>query len=95
MLDMASGHRVAVELELTAKSSGRMSRIMSAYASDSRIDHVLYLVANRSIAARVQQSAHRAGIPERVHVQRARARRHRRRRGWNRQTRRARASARR
>jgi hypothetical protein len=69
MLDMKSGHRVAVELELTAKSSGRMNRIMSAYASDSRIDHVLYLAANRSIAARVQQSARRAGIAERVHVQ--------------------------
>jgi len=69
VLDMASGHRVAVELELTAKSSGRMNRIMSAYASDARIDHVLYLAANSSIAARVQESARRAGIPERVHVQ--------------------------
>ena len=69
VLDMASGHRVAVELELTAKSSGRINRIMRAYASDARVDHVLYLAANRSIAARVQESARRAGIPERVHVQ--------------------------
>jgi hypothetical protein len=68
LLEMASGHRVAVELELTAKSSGRTNRIMSAYASDSRIDQILYLAANSSIAARVHESARRAGIPERVHV---------------------------
>jgi hypothetical protein len=69
LLALASGHRVAVELELTAKSSGRMNRIMTAYASDSRVDEVLYLAANSSIAARVRESARRAGIPERVHVQ--------------------------
>jgi hypothetical protein len=69
MLDTASGHRVAVELELTAKSAGRMNRIMNAYASDARVDEVLYVTANRSIAARVRDSARRAGIPERVHVQ--------------------------
>ncbi len=69
VLDTASGHRVAVELELTAKSSGRMRRIMSAYASDSHIDHVLYLAANASIAQRVADAARRAGIPDRVHVQ--------------------------
>ena len=69
MLDLASGHPLAVELELTAKSSGRMTRIMRAYASDSGVDHVLYVAANRSIATRVRESARRAGIPERVHVQ--------------------------
>jgi uncharacterized protein YceH (UPF0502 family) len=69
MVDTAGGHRVAVELELTAKSAGRMTRIMNAYASDARVDHVLYVVANRSIGARVSESARRAGIPERVHVQ--------------------------
>jgi hypothetical protein len=68
-LDTGSGYRVAVELELTAKSAGRMNRIMNAYASDARVDHVLYVVANRSIASRVRESARRAGIPERVHVQ--------------------------
>jgi hypothetical protein len=68
-LDMASGHRVAIELELTAKSSRRLNRIMIGYASDASIDSVLYLAANRSIATRVQESARRAGIPERVHVQ--------------------------
>lgn len=69
MLELASGHRVAVELELTAKSSRRMGRIMTAYASDARVDHVLYLVETRSIANRVLAAAEHAGIPERVHVQ--------------------------
>jgi hypothetical protein len=70
MLQMASGHRVAVELELTSKSVRRMSRIMLAYASDARIDDVLYLAANQRIAGRVTEAARRAGIGDRVHVQR-------------------------
>jgi hypothetical protein len=69
MLDTAAGQRVAVELELTAKSSGRMARIMAAYASDARIDQVLYVVADRSIGSRVRESARRSGAGERVHVQ--------------------------
>lgn len=69
MLDTDSGHRVAVELELTGKSSGRMARIMTAYASDSRIDHVLYLAASRAIATQALDAARKAGIPDRVHVQ--------------------------
>ncbi|MGH2859907.1 MAG: hypothetical protein ACRDLT_00205 [Solirubrobacteraceae bacterium] len=70
ILDAASGQRLAVELELTAKSSGRMAAIMTAYASDASVDHVLYLAATRTIAERVLESARRAGIPERVHVRR-------------------------
>jgi hypothetical protein len=69
MLEMASGHRVALELELTAKSTGRMTRIMTAYASDAGVDHVLYLAANRGVATRVLEAARKARIPERVHVQ--------------------------
>lgn len=69
MLDTASGHRVAVELELTAKSAGRMRRIMTAYASDAGIDHALYLAGDVGVAARVGEAARVAGIPERVHVQ--------------------------
>ena len=69
MLDTGSGHRVAVELELTLKSSGRMVRIMNAYASDSAVDQVLYLAANRAIGTRVLEAARRAGISELVHVQ--------------------------
>jgi len=69
LLELASGHRAAVELELTSKSVRRMSRIMLAYASDARIDQVLYLVGNQRIAQRVTESARRAGIGDRVHVQ--------------------------
>ena len=36
----------------------RMSRIMLAYASDARVDHVLYLVANRRIARPRQPRPH-------------------------------------
>jgi hypothetical protein len=46
-----------------------MSRIMLAYASDARVDDVLYLAANRRIAGRVTEAAQRAGIGDRVHVQ--------------------------
>lgn len=68
MLDTASGHRFGVELELTAKSAGRMARIMTAYASDARVDAAFYLAANGSIAAGVREAARGAAIPERVHV---------------------------
>ncbi|HEX3802687.1 MAG TPA: hypothetical protein VHV75_07610 [Solirubrobacteraceae bacterium] len=70
ILDMTSGHEVAVELELTQKSSRRMARIMTAYASDARVDAVLYLVPNRAIAELVSDAARRAGIADMVHVQR-------------------------
>lgn len=70
MLDASGGHRIAVELELTQKSSVRMARIMSAFASDTRIDAVLYVVANKPIADLVIGSATRAGIADLVHVQR-------------------------
>ena len=65
-----SGHRVAVELELTAKSPGRMTRIMTAYASDSNIDAVIYVVQNRAIAQLVSDAARRAGIADIVHIRR-------------------------
>jgi hypothetical protein len=70
VLDTRSGHRVAVELELTAKSRGRMSRIMTAYASDARVDAVLYLVPTAAIARLVSDAARQAGIADLVHVQR-------------------------
>jgi hypothetical protein len=70
LLSTTSGHRVAIELELTAKSSPRMRRIMTAYASDARIDAVLYLVPSASLAKLVSGAARQAGIADRVHVQR-------------------------
>ncbi len=65
------GRRVAVELELSTKARTRRERILSAYAADSRIDAVLYLVDRRSVARTVQASAARLGISSRVQVQRA------------------------
>lgn len=70
MLDTLSGHRVAVELELTAKSRSRMGAIMSAYAGDERIDHVLYLASGARSAANIAAAAHDAGVADRVVVQR-------------------------
>jgi hypothetical protein len=70
MLDTSAGHRVAVELELTAKSARRMTRIMTAYASDASVDAVLYLVPTRALAQLVSDAARRAGISDLVHVQR-------------------------
>jgi hypothetical protein len=70
MLDTSGGHRVAVELELTAKSARRMARIMTGYASDASVDGVLYLVPTRAVAQVVSDAARRAGISDLVHVQR-------------------------
>jgi hypothetical protein len=70
MLDTRGGHRVAVELELTAKSARRMARIMTGYASDASVDAVLYLVPSRALAQVVSDAARRAGISDLVHVQR-------------------------
>jgi hypothetical protein len=70
LLDTATGHRVALELELTAKSATRLDGIMRGYAFERRIDAVVYLVPDRAIGSRVQAAARRAGIGELVHVQR-------------------------
>jgi hypothetical protein len=64
------GHRIAVELELSAKHRGRLEGILAGYAADARIDVVLYLVDRRSVATAVQASARRLGISDLVHVQR-------------------------
>ncbi len=67
-LTLRSGHQIAVELELTAKSSHRMARIMTAYASETSIDAVLYVVPSRAIAQLVNDAARRAGIADIVRV---------------------------
>ncbi len=69
LLTSASGKRVAIELELTAKGSGRLQRIMMGYAADARIDAVLYLVPGRSLGERIAQAARAAGIGDLVSVQ--------------------------
>lgn len=65
-----SGHRVAVELELTRKARASRERILAGYASDARIDAVLYLVENRSLGQAISRSAARVDMSDRVHVQR-------------------------
>jgi hypothetical protein len=70
LLQTASGHRVAVELELSGKGRRRLERIMLGYAADARVDAALYLCPPGPLGARVQEAARRVGIGERVHVQR-------------------------
>jgi hypothetical protein len=72
MLHTASGHRVAVELELTGKSRARREGILRAYSGERRVDAVLYLVERESIGREVAGSASRLGIARMVHVQRVR-----------------------
>jgi hypothetical protein len=69
MLDATTGHRVAIELELTAKGARRLDGIMLGYAAESRVDVVLYLCPTRAIGAHVAAAARRAGISDRVQVQ--------------------------
>jgi hypothetical protein len=66
----AGGDQIAVELELTAKSTDRLRQIMRAYASDHRIAAVLYLVPDAAGARRIETAARRTGIGSLVHVQR-------------------------
>lgn len=70
LLRSASGHRIAVELELTGKSARRLDRIMLGYAVEAQIDAVLYLCESPRVSASVREAARRAGIADRVHVQR-------------------------
>ncbi|MEO6857176.1 MAG: hypothetical protein ABI323_01105 [Solirubrobacteraceae bacterium] len=69
LLETASGHRVAVELELTPKSPARRGEILGGYALDGRIDAVLYLVETERAGRAIERSARVAGISGRVHVQ--------------------------
>jgi hypothetical protein len=68
LLRTASGHTVAVELELSHKGARRLDRIASRYLVDNRIDAVLYLVDEPSVARRIEAAAARAGAADLVHV---------------------------
>jgi hypothetical protein len=68
----ASGQRVAFELELNLKGAARRERILSAYAGDPRFDAVVYLVATRQDRRAIEASARRAGLEDRLYVQRFR-----------------------
>jgi hypothetical protein len=69
LLVRPAGQRTAVELELTAKGRTRRGQILSGYASDPRIDAVLYLSEHPAIARSVLSSARGLGIASLVHVQ--------------------------
>jgi hypothetical protein len=64
------GERVAVELELTSKSRTRRELILSSYAAEPSVDHVLYLVRDRRVGHAIAASARRLGLEDLVHVQR-------------------------
>lgn len=66
------GRRIAVELELSSKGRSRRHQIIGGYASDRRVDAVLYLVEDQRIAREVQDAARRFGFGPRVLVQRVR-----------------------
>jgi hypothetical protein len=63
------GHRIAVELELSAKDRPRREKILAGYAADARIDAILYLVDRPAIGAAISASARRYGMSDLVHVQ--------------------------
>lgn len=68
----SSGHRIAIELELSSKGRARREGILAGYAADARIDAVLYLCADASVARGIRSSAARVGISPLIHVQRVR-----------------------
>jgi hypothetical protein len=70
VLKTASGRRVALELELTGKTSIRLQKILAGYAADPRIDAVVYLVEKPRVGANIGRAAARMGISDLVHVQR-------------------------
>jgi hypothetical protein len=73
LLRTADGRTVALELELSSKGRRRLERILAGYAADPRIDGVVYLVQNATVARSVQAAARRAGISSRVHIRRVRS----------------------
>lgn len=70
VLETDTGHRVAVELELTSKGRRRSGEILGGYAFDHRVDAVLYLVDQPATGRAIEQAAAKAGISHMVHVQR-------------------------
>jgi hypothetical protein len=70
VLETATGHRVAIELELTTKTRARRSEILGGYAIDSRIDAVLYLAETTPAMRAIERSAAELGISSMIRVQR-------------------------
>ncbi len=70
LLITASGHRVALELELTSKDRARRERILAGYAADRRVGAVVYLVDRAAVGRALRRSAARLGVDDLVSVQR-------------------------
>jgi hypothetical protein len=70
LLLTTDGARVALELELTAKSARRLDTIMRGYAGDGRIDSALYVVPTISLERLTTAAVTRAGIQDLVRVER-------------------------
>ncbi|MGB9185957.1 MAG: hypothetical protein WCB67_18030, partial [Solirubrobacteraceae bacterium] len=70
VLETASGHRVAIELELGSKSPSRREEILGGYAIDARFDAVLYLVDRPEVGRAIERSAAAVGVSDLVSVQR-------------------------
>jgi hypothetical protein len=70
LVDTQDGRRVAIELELTAKSRPRIDEVMLAYASDGRVAEAAYLVPDARLGRFISDAARRAGISGIVSVKR-------------------------
>jgi hypothetical protein len=73
LLRTPDGWRIALELELSGKGRDRLEKILAGYASDPRIDGVVYLVASAAVARSVEAATRRLGIASLVHIQRVRS----------------------
>lgn len=70
VLHTADGRRVALELELSAKSSARLEGILAGYGADPRIDAVAYVVNDDRIEAKLHHAAARAGASDKLLIHR-------------------------
>jgi hypothetical protein len=70
LLRTATGHTVAIELELSRKGRTRLETILAGYGADRRVDAVLYLVSSEQLARQVKAAAARLGVSSVVHLQR-------------------------
>jgi hypothetical protein len=68
LLELQSGHRIALELELTGKGRARRERIVGAYAAEPHIDAVVYLAENPAVRRHLRTTAARFGVSSRVRV---------------------------
>lgn len=63
-----AGRRVAIELEITAKSPSAREKILAGYAADPRIDKVVYVVYKPQVAHALCRSVSRLGISSLVAI---------------------------